>query len=226
MKITEKIVLIVFTILFTIIPLNAQQGQVQGKVTAFNTINIAKAEITVKKTNTKVLTDSLGLFTIECKIKDKLSVSAAGFKTKTIKVKNLNGLLTINLEIAEDESDIDLAIANGHLNENNKASATKYFNLQNSYGFGYTNMIDLIKGKFPQISYVNDEFLLRGSNSISSGGKNGALIVLNGSLSNISTLKSLVVTEVKSIKILSGVEAARFGSGGGNGVISIQLKSQ
>ncbi len=225
MKTIKRIALVVSFLLCAIISLNAQKKVVKGKVTMFKTIRVLQAEVTAKKIKNKVLTDSLGFFTIECAANDKLTVRAIGFKTKSVKIKNTNGPISIDLTLAGSESDIELAVSEGHLNKNNKAQAIKYFNTKNSYGFGYTNIIDLIKGKFPQVSVVGDEFLLRGSNSISPGGKNGALIVLNGALSDISSLKSIVVSEVEDIRILSGSAASRYGSGGGNGVISIKLKS-
>ncbi|MCP4977685.1 MAG: TonB-dependent receptor plug domain-containing protein [Maribacter sp.] len=225
MKTFKRFALVISFLLCATISMHAQKKVVKGKITTFNTIRVQQAEITAKKTKNKVFSDSLGFFTIECEPNDKLTVRAIGFKTKSVKMKKMNESLTINLAIAGSESDIALAIDKGHLSKNNRAQAIKYFNFENSYGFGYTNIIDLIKGKFPQISVIGDEFILRGSNSITPGGKNGALIVLNGALSDISSLKSIVVSEVEDISILSGSAASRYGSGGGNGVISIKLKS-
>lgn len=224
MKTKKRLILIVSFLLFGVVSLSAQKSMVHGKVTTFNVIPVEKAEVTIKKTHTKVLTDSIGRFEIECKLKDKLTISAPGFKTKTIKVKNLDNLITVDLKMEGDESAIDLAVNEGYINKNNKAQTIKYFNLQNSYGYGYTDIIELIKGKFPQVNVVGDEILLRGTNSLT--GKNGALIVLNGSPSDINTLKSLAVSEVEDIKILSGSAASRYGSGGGNGVIAVKLKSK
>jgi len=200
---------------------SAQKKYVQGKITAFDNIPVEQAVVTVKKTQVSVLTNALGIFTIECELKDKLNIRAAGLESKTIKIKSLDDVLDIKLELSSDVSDIDVAIEKGHLNQNNRAQAIKYFNTKNSFGYGYTNMLDLIQGKFPQVSISGDDILIRGTNSLNSN--NNAMIVLDGNISTVGSIKSIVVTEVEDIKILSGTAAARYGTG--NGVIAIRLKS-
>lgn len=96
-----------------------------------------------------VLTDSLGVFSIECDLKDKIMIKAAGFKTKPVKVKNALKLKKINIEIAASESEIDMAVAKGHIKETSSMDAKKYFNTKNPYSYGYNTMTDLIKAKFP-----------------------------------------------------------------------------
>ena len=82
-----KITFILICLLFTVTTLSAQQGKVQGKVTAFDEIAIRNAEITVKKTKEKVFTDSMGIFRIACKLKDKLTIKAAGLKRRHLRLR-------------------------------------------------------------------------------------------------------------------------------------------
>lgn len=215
-------VLLLFFCLATI-GVHSQQTRLNGKITTLNGVVVEKVEIMVKNQKHSTHSDSHGDFTIDCKLKDRLIVSAEGFKTKTIKVKSLKDTLHINIALKGDKGYIELAATAGHLTGENIDLAQKHYEQQNNYGFGYTNMNDLIVGKFPQISLVNNEFIIRGSNSLS--GKNGALIVLNGVISDIGTLQSIHVLNVKSISILTGTDAARYGSGSGNGVISVRLNS-
>lgn len=222
LQIRSTILIFLFLISISI---NAQKNVVHGKITLFSVIAIEKAEITVKKTKKSVLSDSFGFFDIECSIKDKLSISAAGFDKKFVKIKNLKDSIYVDLEIAGTESDIELAAANGHIKRSDVNFVTKRFNTKPLYSLGYPNMLALITGKFPEVSLINGELVLRGSNSISENSKNGALIVLNGILSDVSVLNSIVVTEVKNITILSGSQASRYGPGSGNGVIAIELNS-
>ena len=68
---------------------------------------------------------------------------------------------------------------------------------------GYPNTVALITGKFPQVELRGNEFIIRGINSITEGANNGALIVINGILSDVSTLNSIVVVSIKNIEILT-----------------------
>lgn len=220
----RSIALIAF-LLLTIISSKAQTSIVHGKVTLYHEIPVKNATITVKKTKNTVYTNSLGFFSIECKIKDKISISATGFDKKTIKVKNLKDSIHVNLSIAGKESDIQLAADNGHIYQYDVVLATKKYNTKPLYSLGYPNTVALITGKFPQIELVGNEFILRGINSITEGANNGALIVINGILSDVSTLNSIVVISIKNIEILTGSAATKYGPGSGNGVIMVELYS-
>lgn len=209
-------------LLLTIFSMNAQENVVHGKVTLYKDIAIENAEIKVKKTNKSVFTDSLGFFTIECKIKDKLSISATGFDNKIVKVKNLKDPIIVDFKISK-ESDLNLAVSRGHIKGNEVNLAIKYFNTQADYSFGYTNTLELILDKNPEIKYVNDEFIIRGINSFQ--GPNGALIALNGILSDMGSIRGLPAAEVKSTRVLTGGEASRYGPGSTNGVVSVRTKS-
>ncbi|EAR02816.1 carboxypeptidase-like regulatory domain-containing protein [Maribacter sp. HTCC2170] len=217
---------VLILICFITTGVSSQQTKLNGKITAINGVVIEKAEVLVKNKQRSTYSDDSGLFTIECRLKDKLIVKASGFKTKTIKVKNIIDTLNIDLVLNGDESNLELAATAGHLKGDNLILAQKYYEEKNNFGFGYTNVIDLIKGKFPQISYVNNEFIMRGNNFVATnnGSKNGAVIVINGVVSDVSVLQSIIVSNIKNIKILTGSEATRFGMGSGNGVISVSLK--
>ena len=115
-----------------------------------------------------------------------------------------------------------MAVENGHIKDYEVGMAVKLFNTKPPFSIGYTNTVELILGKFPEVRLVNGEFILRGFNSFES--PNGALIVLNGINSDISTIQSLDITQVTNVEILSGSKAARYGPGGSNGVIYIQTK--
>ncbi len=202
--------------------MNAQKRVVHGKIIAFNKIPIEKAEIKVKKTKTTVLSDSLGLFTIECQVKDRLSIKAAGFKTKWVKVKNQADSLIVNLKFGGSEKDIEEATGNGHIEKKKLIYAIDYLDAELFSDYGYTDVIEMIGGKFPGLRIVNNEIIIRGRSSFS--GSNAALIVIDGMITDMNNLKSLPVTDVKSIKILKGGQAAIYGSRGSNGVVMITTK--
>lgn len=215
-----------FVLLYSVmLSIYGQKTLVKGQITTFDVIAVERAEVTAKKAKVTVLTDSLGFFTLECEPKDKLSIKAVGFKNKQVKVKSLEDLGKINLEIAGGEGDIDLAITKGHINENSRADAKKYLNTKRPYSYGFNNMTDLVKGKFPQINIVGGALVLRGSNSISEGANNGVLLVLNGSTLTWQAVQNMEVTTIKNMKILTSTAAIRYGSGSSNGVLLIELVS-
>jgi len=227
-KQTKSGIALLTFLLLSIISSTAQTSIVHGKVTLYHEIAVKNATITIKKTKKSVLSDSLGFFSIECKIKDKISISAAGFDKKTVKVKNLKDSINVDLSIAGKESDIQLAADNGHIYQYQVDLATKKYNTKPLYSLGYPDTVALITGKFPQVQLVGNEFILRGINSINSiteDANNGALIVINGILSDVSTLNSIVVVSIKNIEILSGSAATKYGPGSGNGVILVELYS-
>ncbi len=208
-------------LLLTVLASSAQNKVVHGTVSLFDTIAVENAEVTTKKTDNRVFTDSLGRFTIECRAKDKLGIKATGFKTKTVAVKGAKDSLEIKLEIQGGESELSLAVSEGHLRADSIDLAREHLEARTTYSYGYTNMTDLITAKFPNISIVGDEIILRGLNSTSN--RNGAVIILKGAPYSWDTVRNMDVNEVKNIRVLKGAEAARYGNGSGNGVILIQL---
>lgn len=222
MRTIKRIYILIYFFLLMSPLINAQKNVILGKITVFNVIAVSNVEITVKKTEDSVRSDSLGIFVIECKLNDKLSLKAAGFKTKVVKIKKIKDTLNIDLQISGKESDIQMAVENGHIKDYEVGLAVELFNTKPPYSTGYTNITELILAKYPRVSLINGEFILRGVNSVE--GPNGALIVLNGVNSDMGAIQSLAITEVINVEIINGSKAARYGPGGSNGVIYVQTK--
>lgn len=80
----------------------------------------------------------------------------------------------------------------------------------------YTNIFDMIRSKFPNVTIINGGVVIRGIHSMKGAGK--ALFVVDGiPTSSLSVNPS----DVKSISILKGAAAAIYGSRGSNGVVLI-----
>lgn len=220
LMIKNKVLLSVLAF-FMMLSVDAQKTTIEGKIATFDVISVMQAEVTSKKGKSTVLTDSSGVFSIECDLKDKLIIKASGFKTRTVKVGNLRAAEKINIEISGSEAKIDLAVANGHLNQASSAQAKKYYKTQKAYGYGFVNMTELIKAKFPQFTLTTDEIIMRGTTSLT--GTSGALVVLNGATYDWGGVKGLDVATIKNIQVLTGTAANRYGSGSGNGVLLIEL---
>lgn len=224
MKSTRKIASTILFLSLIVFSSNAQGKMVYGKVTAFQDIPVELADVTIKKSKTTTFTDSLGVFQIESKIKDKISIKVPGFKTSTVKVKNYRDTIFVNLMFNGEEEDLVLAANKGHLHKMNLPKAIKFFNTPKPYSFGYNNIESLIKGKFPEVGITNGVITMRGGKSLT--GSNAALIVINGIQADWSTLTSLMITSIKKIEILKGPAASRYGAGGGNGVLHVQTISR
>ena len=219
----EKNIAILIVILLMVFPVFAQDKVVEGKVTTYKKIALKSAKVTVKKTKEMTFTDSLGYFKLKCSGKDKLVVSAKGFKSKIVKVKNSENPVKINLEIDGEESDLDLAFANGHINSEELKEAKVLYNKVQPYSFGYSNIMELLRGKFPNLTISDAGVIVRGANTQSNSTSNYALIVLNGAISSMDAIKMINILEIKKIKILTGPAASRWGTGSSNGVVSVEL---
>lgn len=217
-NITISLVLLLMT--FTAF---AQSKVVEGKVTTYKTIALKSAKVTVKKTKNVTFTDSLGYFKLKCSNRDKLIISAVGFKSKTIKAKNSKNPVKINLEVDGEESELDLAFANGHINSKELKEAKVLYNTVQPYSFGYNNIMELLRGKFPNLTISDAGIIVRGANTLSNSTSNYALIVLNGAISSMDALQMLNILEIKNIRILTGPAASRWGTGSSNGVVYVEL---
>ena len=214
-------VIILFTLLLPI-AMNAQNAIVHGKIVAFDSIPVEKAETKLKRNNTSVLSDSLGFFSIECQINDKLSIIVAGFKTEKLKIKDQKDSLHVQIKFGGSEKDIENASSNGHIERNRLVYATDYLDADLFVDAGYADVVEMITGKFPGVNVVGDEIIIRGRNSIN--GNNSALIVIDGVTTTMYGLNSLSVADVKSVHVLKGNEAAAYGSRGANGVVVVITK--
>ncbi len=213
--------IILFTFLLPF-AMNAQKAIIHGKIVAFDSIPVEKAEIKLKRNNTSALSDSLGFFSIECQENDKLSIRVAGFKTKKLKVKSLSDSLNIQIEFGGSEKDIEDASGHGHLDRESLVYATDYLDADLFVDSGYTDVIEMITSKFPGVNVVGDDIIIRGKNSLN--GNNSALIVIDGVTTTVYSLRSLSVADVKSVNVLKGNQAAPYGSRGANGVVVVITK--
>ncbi len=213
-----------FLLLFFFISLSiafSQRKQLVGKVTLFGEYPILNAEVSLKKSKRSVFTDSLGLFSIRCGQGDKIYVRAAGFKPTTVKVKNLVDTLVIELLFKNTIKNVDLATGSGHIDKDHLSQAIDHLNVE-KINTNYTDVLEMIKGRFAGVTVLANEIHIRGPTSLM--GSNAALIVIDGVVSDMAAIRSLPVAEVKSIDILKGSKAGLYGSRGANGVVVITMK--
>jgi TonB-dependent SusC/RagA subfamily outer membrane receptor len=202
--------------------LNAQERIIHGTVTTFDSIPLIGATIKVQSTKQEVLTDSLGNFSIGCDSKDKLKVYAEGFYNQNVKLTDKTRYAAINLKLKPGEKSRELAIGYGHVADADKLNAVASLNTNDLDFSQYTNIYELIKGRFAGVQVDGGEIIIRGINSINSS--SAALIVVDGVPTNSSALTSIPPTQVKSINVIKDGSSAIYGSRGANGVVLIETK--
>ncbi len=103
---------------------------------------------------------------------------------------------------------------------------SKSLTIDQTMSAGYTNIIDLIRGRFAGVQVsgsVNDPTItIRGVSSIMLSSE--PLFLLDGMQTNKDAILMLPVPDVDRVDILTGAEASIYGSGAGGGVISILTK--
>lgn len=213
----------VFVIAFLVsINLSAQERIIHGVITTFDSIPLIGASVEVLSTNQKVLTDTLGNFSVGCNKKDKLKVSAMGFYNQKVKLTSSIKIAAINLKLKPGEKSREYAIGYGHVSDIGKLNAVVSLN-KNDVDFSqYSNMYDLIRGRFAGVTVSDNEIIIRGVNSLNSS--SAALIVVDGIPTDGSILSSLPPTQVKSINVLKDASSAIYGARGANGVVLIETR--
>lgn len=202
--------------------LQAQERIIHGTVTTFDSIAVIGATVEAKSTKQEVLTDSLGNFSIPVNKEDKLKVSAHGFYKQNVKLTGNIKFAAINLKLKPGEASREHAIGYGHVADANKLNAVSSLN-KNDLDFSqYSNIYELIKGRFAGVQVSNGEIIIRGINSINSS--SAALIIVDGVPMDASALSSIPPIQVKSINVIKDGSSAIYGSRGANGVVIIETK--
>jgi len=214
--------IILSAILFVALNISAQDRIVHGRVFTFDSIPLVGAEVTVKSTKQVVRTDSVGKFSVGCGKADQLKVSAKGFTSAKFKVDEKVKVAIINMKLKPGEKNREIAIGYGYVLDADKLNAVATLNNKDLDFSQYSNMYELIQGRFAGVQIMNGDVIIRGMNSINSG--SGALIVLDGTPVDNSILRTLPPTQVKSINVIKDGSAAIYGSRGANGVVVIESK--
>jgi len=215
-----KRILFFILIILSAYIVKAQTTAISGKVTGFTTFPLKNIHITSKKAKTEATTSEKGTFTIVCYPNDVLIFEANSCLKLKKKIKNPNDSVIVNMIFKTDKKSKEYAIGYGIIKEENLTyGISSQSNNNNDFGM-YTNVYDLIKAKFPEVSIENNEFIIRGKKSLNSS--NSALIVLDDIV--VNDISSLSPSNIKSISILKDSATSAYGSRGANGVILITTK--
>jgi len=200
----------------------AQERVMNGRIYTFDSIPLLNANIWVKSTKQVVKSDTLGNFYAACNFNDVLKISANGFTTEKVKLDEKIKLVVVNLKLKPGTKNREIAIGYGHVLDSDKLNAVANLNSDDLDFSQYSNMYELIQGRFAGVQIENGDIIIRGRNSLL--GSSAALIVLDGTPVNSGVLFSLPPIQVKSINIIKDGSSAIYGSRGANGVVLIETK--
>ncbi len=217
-----NIVLITLTALLFATVTHAQDKIIHGVVTTFDSIPLVDAEIKNRSTKQTVTTDSLGRFTLPATSGDKLRIKARGFFNEKAKIEDKTRYVAVNMKLKPGQRNKEYAIGYAKVSDRDKLNALATMSNDDVDFSQYSNMYELIKGRFAGVQVINGEIIIRGINSINSS--SAALIVVDGVPVDGSALNSIPPIQVKSINVIKDGSAAIYGSRGANGVVIIETR--
>lgn len=222
MKKTVFVLSVIFGV-FTLVKAGfAQDRVITGRIFTFDSIPLVNANIKVKSTKQVVHSDTLGNFYAPSNDKDILIISANGFNTQKVKLEPKIKLVIVDLKMKSGEKNREIAIGYGHILDADKLNAVSNLN-SNDFDFSqYSNMYELIRGRFAGVHIDGSDIIIRGKNSLY--GSSAALIVVDGVPVDSGILNTLPPVQVKSINIIKDGSSAIYGSRGANGVVLIETK--
>ncbi len=201
---------------------NAQDRIIHGMVTTFDSIPLINAEVRVRSSRETVRTDTLGRFSLGVKEKDRLIISANGFYNQRVRLEENTKFAAINLNLKPGEKNREYAIGYGHISHRDKLNALSNLTSDDLDFSQFSNIYEVIQGRFSGVDIVNNDIIIRGISSFNSS--SAALIVVDGIPVDGSVLSTIPPMEVKSINVIKDGSSAIYGSRGGNGVVVIETK--
>jgi TonB-dependent SusC/RagA subfamily outer membrane receptor len=201
---------------------NAQDRIIHGKITTFDSIAVSNASIWVKSTGEEVKSDSIGTFSLKCGTTDMLKVSAGGFFIQRVKIDEKAKLVLVNLKLKPGEESREIAVGYGYVKDKDKLYAVSSLHSSDLNNTQYTNIYEMIQGRFPGVQIIGGEIIIRGMSSINSS--SAALLVVDGTIVSQGVFASLVPSDIASINVLKDASAAVYGSRGANGVVLVETK--
>ena len=225
-----KKVLLTLMALLCFVGFASAQRTVTGMVSSSDGEPLVGASIVVKGTNTGMVTDINGKFSLEVpKDAQKLIFSFAGYQTQEVTVGSSNEFM-IKLNSGQLE---EVVVTAQGIRKNQR---------EIGYSYSKVNTDDITVGRSPQLAQalsgkvtglavynVNNsvdpavKIVLRGYRSLT--GNNEALIVLDGMQTTSTVLALINPNDIENVSILKGGQAATlYGSAGINGALVITTK--
>ena len=190
----------------------AQDQEVEGRVTMFNTYPVKNLEIQAKKAKTTAQTGPDGRFVLDCKYNDVLLVQDRVFQSQSLKVQGELAPLRMNMVFKNTPKNRDLAVSRGYISREDLDYALRNLMDENNDYCRYTDLISLIKNEFPQVdvkpgpSGDQGVYLRRGNKSLILDTQ--MLYILDGM--RLATLTDVNPCEIAEINVLTEIQAAKY----------------
>ena len=179
-----------------------QKIMITGVVTDAGKQPVEGAAIFVDGVKSPVVTDSLGDF--------KVLVNKDARKIMAKSDSSGNGKARI-----KGKGNIHITL-NGGKSHNSGAANSKDQDLKRKYS-SYTNIYELIRSEVPGVLVRGSEVTVQGTGTF--GGDNTPLFIVDGIPAE--QIDDISPADVKSIRVVKGADAARYGMRGANGVLII-----
>ncbi len=223
-KLSTQIIISLFFVLNTTCLLLGQEKIIHGSVTTFDSIPLIGASIKVKSSEELVFTDTLGMFTVSCLQKDKLKVSARGFSSQNVKIKEENTHVSVDLRLNPGPENRELAIGYGHVKDKERLYAVSSVNDDDVDFSDYNDIYDIIEGRFPGVQVHGNEIIVRTTHTTM--GSNAAIMVVDGVVVDESFFSSISTSDIARVNVLKGAAASVYGVSGAFGVVIVETKGR
>lgn len=221
----------IFLIAVLISAIGYSQSTITGVVKDESNIPLPGVSVIIKNTNTGVTTDFDGIFSIQAKPENVLTISMLGMVTKNIKVGSQK---RIDVILKTDVAQLDevIVIGYGSVAKKDLTGSVATVKLKEIEEVVVANFDEALAGRIAGVNVTSSEgtpgealkIVVRGGNSITSS--NNPLYVINGLPLEDFDPSTINTSDIESFQVLKDASAtAIYGSRGANGVVVITTKS-
>ena len=215
-----------------------QAGTVKGQIVDANGEPVIGASVQVKGSNTGIISDIDGNFTISAPSNGTLVISYVGYRTQNVK---LNGKNSIKVTMQEDAELLDEIVVVGYGTQK-KASLTSAITQVRGDEVikdrTTTNATLALQGAVPGLTITRTStrpgsedisMKIRGNisvNDLNDKGKDTSspLVLIDGMTSSLDELNAMEPNDIENISVLKDASAAIYGSRSSYGVVLVTTK--
>lgn len=218
-------------LLYSALPIMAQDRSVSGRVTGANdNASLPGVSILVKGTNAGTTTDGNGAFKLIVPANAVLVFSFVGYTSKEVTVGNQTAM-DVSLELDNRQLNEVVVVGYGTVKKSDLTGSLASVKSKEINAFPATNVLQALSGRAPGVQVTQNtgapggavSVRIRGTNSVQ--GSNEPLYVVDGFPTSGSNPTILNNSDIESIEILKDASAtAIYGSRGANGVVLITTK--
>lgn len=196
------------------------EKQITGVVTGFEKYPLKNTIVTSLGRGKTVKTDSLGKFIIDVPADEILLISASGFISRKVKVKDKSTIF-VNLKYAFNDNSYRDVINNGHMTALELDEALRKYPGKGMKDYSrYQNIYELIRDEFRTLRV--DGTNVYNTQAISFSMSSQITYVVDGMV--VMDISFVRPSEIRKIELIEGPDAAEWGVRGANGVLRIYLK--